>query len=408
MEKLLGILSHSSADLARDAAELESLGVPGTGYSIVPLLGNSRTFFCAQSVGDSGHYLSPLPSDYFEFLMIGRSVRLFACAWSVTLLSHLLRAVVTGGAVFVPVFPAAEAANKGYWSVTLLSRFFDVESLEAATPYVRLRRQIGSPPASTLLWFLETTRGGNVPASVTRDEMRQRLRLEHHLRPITLPGRYARQLPIENTRDSVLGPAEAISQSLYYIQSVHAKSALVDYILQSELPRKRDLKICDQGGAYGGVCVELMLKNPGIRKGVCVDVSFGHQLIARDLYSRFSDALRGRFFFERQSFDQFEYDDRYDLVSFIGGTLLLVSRERAATAIRRAWNALAPGGILVVQEHIKHPRFERDFEVMYSVEELDSLLGSLGPIAYYMSTAAKAISKDKAATKTVYRVVKKA
>jgi hypothetical protein len=84
-----------------------------------------------------------------------------------------------------------------------------------------------------------------------------------------------------------------------------------------------------------------------------------------------------------------------------------LSRADARRSVERAWEALNPGGILIIQENIKHPSYKRDYELMFEPEELDKLLQGFGEIGYYMSTATKAVQAALVERKTVYRIVHK-
>jgi hypothetical protein len=72
----------------------------------------------------------------------------------------------------------------------------------------------------------------------------------------------------------------------------------------------------------------------------------------------------------------------------------------------RAWDALAPGGVLIVHENIKNPSYTRDFDKMLTVEEIEALLGNYGSIERYLATAIARVSREAAEARSVFRVRK--
>ena len=100
------------------------------------------------------------------------------------------------------------------------------------------------------------------------------------------------------------------------------------------------------------------------------------------------------------------YDDKYDVISFIG-SLLYVPRNKTLTTLKKSWDALKLGGILIIHENIKASSYKRDYDVMFTVDELEGLLSSFGLIDYYSSTTNAQISQELVGSKTVFRVIQK-
>jgi hypothetical protein len=84
-----------------------------------------------------------------------------------------------------------------------------------------------------------------------------------------------------------------------------------------------------------------------------------------------------------------------------------VPKEARRPLLDRVWDALEPGGVLVVFEHIK-ALGARYFDIMFTVDEIDALLGAYGPIERYLSTAVAQVDRDAAGARSVFRVVTKA
>ena len=69
---------------------------------------------------------------------------------------------------------------------------------------------------------------------------------------------------------------------------------------------------------------------------------------------------------------------------------------------------LRPGGVLVVHENIKSRSYTRDYDLMFTVDELEGLLRPLAPIDYFLPTATVQIDGEAAGTKSVFRVLQRA
>jgi len=116
--------------------------------------------------------------------------------------------------------------------------------------------------------------------------------------------------------------------------------------------------------------------------------------------------LAGRLRFICKPAQELEFDGQYDVVSYVG-SLLYVPKELLEEVVERAWQAVAPGGVLVVHENIKHKSFKADFDIMFTVGELDGLLEKYGDITRYASQYTQMLTKAQTGEKTVFRVVKK-
>ena len=68
-----------------------------------------------------------------------------------------------------------------------------------------------------------------------------------------------------------------------------------------------------------------------------------------DVYAHFERALADRFRYDMGYAQDYTYDAEYDVISFVGMLLLIPLEQRRAT-LERAWEALRPGGVLIVLE----------------------------------------------------------
>ncbi len=191
----------------------------------------------------------------------------------------------------------------------------------------------------------------------------------------------------------------------YYIGGLSYKAPLLRSIMRQH-SIGRGARIVDMGAGYGLLPAELLLDPElGVACATATDISTLNESLAAAL--RKGLGLDGsRFTFRLSPAQDFRFDEGVDMVSYVG-SLLYVPREHLADCLGRAWDALRPGGILVIHENIRDPKYVRDFKFMFEVEELDAALARLGPIRRFASTREQELSKDDAAAKSVFRVVQR-
>ncbi len=211
----------------------------------------------------------------------------------------------------------------------------------------------------------------------------------------------------KNNQENYENITDAITNQNYFIWGIGYKSAILSYIIRNNYNKDYGLNIIDHGGGYGLLMVELLLnKNLNIKKAITSDVNVINWLLAANLFERFKEMISERFKFHLGPMESYDYDDSYDVITFIS-SLYLIPKNKVQKTLEKAWEALKPGGLLVVQENIKSNSYQRDYEIMFNLDDLEDALNYFGPIEYYLSTATKKIDKEKVGNKTVFRVIKK-
>jgi SAM-dependent methyltransferase len=190
----------------------------------------------------------------------------------------------------------------------------------------------------------------------------------------------------------------------YLVHGPSYKNAALNLIFSDHFRRERTLSIVDQGSGPGFVPIELALENPRVRRAVGCDIDARPLSLTADLYAHYRASLRGRFGARIGSAQEAAYVGPVDAVSFIG-SLLYVPREARQAALDRAWQALAPGGLLIVHENMRHPSYVRDHDLMFTPDEIDALLGRYGHVSYYGATAIRRFRSFQVGARSVFRVV---
>jgi SAM-dependent methyltransferase len=322
--------------------------------------------------------------DAFDSVQMDHTFQLMPCEWSRALLRRLLERTAPAGTVRIPLraIPGSRKprdAAEG-WIGSLFHGHAAVEAERDALVVTR-----GSGPgmgraASTLEWFMDRWK----PAL-----------------DIAVDGRMA-ESPGLDPRDERIKQASALG---YYIGGLSYKAPLLAHIAR-DLGLRGQLRTVDMGAGYGLLAAELLLDpGLGVELATATDISPLNESLAALLREGLGEAS-GKFRFARCPAQDHRFDEQVDLVSYVG-SLLYVPREQLRTCLDRAWEALRPGGILVVHENIRDPKYVRDFKYMFTVEEIDAELGRYGEIRRFASNRECELSRDDAGAKTVFRVLRR-
>jgi len=320
----------------------------------------------------------------FSQVHLDVSFQLIRSEWAVALLRRLLCWTEPGGSLNIPLKclpghrrPADAAAG---WAGRALAGMGEAV---VGTDEIAIRRAAScfrAPAASTLEWFM--------------DHWSEAL-------DIVVAGRIA-EFPGTDGAVERIRQASALG---YYIGGLSYKSPLLRFVMRQH-GIGQGARVVDMGAGYGLLPAELLLDPElAVAHATATDISPVNRSLA--------EALRGglaadgsRFRFMLSPAQEFSFDGQVDVVSYVG-SLLYVPREHLADCIDRAWAALRPGGILVVHENIRDPKYVRDFKFMFEVEELDDALTRLGPIRRFASTREQELSRADAGGKSVFRVVQR-
>lgn len=368
--------------------------------------------------GKPGNVLYANAPRTFELLLIGPSIQLFAEAWGRAFLRHCCSMLKPDGLLIVPVRDARQAEAEGTWSVEALSEFLDPSLIESLGRFAAVRGPRPLPGDHSILdWFSRAAipslsmdliaRYAAPDAALTADaDTSARMDYPGQRTPDADEGpvqRLARAVGVHLDEEI----ARAVHNQSYYVNGISYKATLLKHIARTHLPDRASPALIDFGGGYGLLMAEMALDPEfKVRKVVVQDIQEQNRVMALHLFSQFDERLDGRFFFSSGRAEAFRFTEAFDMISFVG-SLLYVPKDLRLGLLERCWDALMPGGVLVIHENIQAPSYTRDFEYMFQVDELDELMGRFGAIQRYLSNARKPVSKADASAKTVFRVVQK-
>lgn len=218
-----------------------------------------------------------------------------------------------------------------------------------------------------------------------------------------LSGEYERSVDVE----PAILKREVNAQS-YSVGCMRYKSTIISHIIKSFMDGKPNLHLTDLGGGYGNLAAEILMDDVNTVTDVLVnDPSVRYMLFSEYMYRGLNDVLKDHFEFQLGLMEDHEFTST-DIISMIG-SVLFVPREQRADFIKRAFDSLRPGGLLIIHENIRAERFAgvKEHDHMLGADELDGYLSPLSKVNYFSSTYWAHFSREEAGTKSVFRVVQK-
>jgi hypothetical protein len=342
----------------------------------------------------------------FDQVILDDSIPAIRSPWSRVFYSHLYGLVRPGGRLILPLWTGPEIRRYGRWSAE------DFANLFGAAPeplgdsgFVAVTRgaEAPHPEGSILRWFIDHGLSILVQQAYFTAN-------ESDMQP-DWRGMFTKTDPAALKGQGAGGVDDRFrnftSQHSYYVGGIAYKQPLLAHIIRTYLEGRKGLNTIDMGGGYGLLAAELALdEDLGVARSVCTDISDLNARLAARMYADLVPALAGRFLFELGPAQTYVFDRSYDVVSYVG-SLLYVPKNLLQATIERAWNAVAPGGILVVHENIKNPSYTRDYDVMFLTDEIDALMGRFGEVNRFASQYTQPLTKEQTGDKTVFRTVQK-
>jgi hypothetical protein len=315
--------------------------------------------------GKVGNFFFPFAPGSLDRIYIGISFPLFANSWGAAFLRHLMTLVKPDGCVVLPVYPEMQASEKNFWARSILENIFisrtrwkgmsNIWAENDGVMSMRIGRK--NPPEidSTANYLLR--QGSQV---------------------------LVRQL-INQPRNDVSTNDHFINLHQSHWHNVTA-SAIVEKIIQDHFGRKGAVHFCaladDVNNAL--LATELLL-SPYINIEDAISQQGDTELSLyrpEALLAFHSRALNNKLRIARDQ-DTALATTTLNVISLINALSDKTSDEQTAL-INKAWQKLAPNGLLIVHEN----------DSSLSPEHLNMLLSKLGSTKYYSSIVASEHKAD--------------
>lgn len=427
------LIVNDAHNVAADSAFYQGLNLLQDPDIRILSLTSDLPIFPSSSRMIGNFFLSGSPKA-FSNVYLGPSLRLFPNNWGKTFVHQATNMCVGGGTTFVPL---AEKNKAGYGKLTAEDIFGISDSHEvdlSVPPIAKL-----SPPdksalpkvLSTLSWSSEQFNGlilfdllmrsssrirhtllkdplASEFCALSEEDIAQHAVKEEFASTLS-PTRYSGEVPWSTDEMPVDLNRElqrTIKAMSYYIAGIGYKSAMIKHIIRS-LRGDGPMRYADFGGGYGLLAAEFCL-DPDFAgsRAFIRDILPGNMMFATLLYRQLRDDLKKRFVFSLGAAETLETLPPQTVITFIG-SLLYVPKQKRQDVLRKCWDALEPGGLLIIHENIKNPSFTKDFDIMFTTSEIEDLMSEFGSIRRFLSTATKEVQPEQMQDKAVFRAIAK-
>jgi len=322
----------------------------------------------------------------FDVVVIDHSFNLIDSEWSKVFVKHAHSMLTQSGKFLLPKTISSKLA----WRDALQSCSSEVRSNGKFESFEK-KSNLELEASSVLSWYVKNSFETLLLAS---NEQNQR-----HLESTEKDGTTI----IESVRYNLIQQLNALG---YFIGGLSYKAPIIKHIIASECENRNNLNLIDMGAGYGLLAAEMLIDpSLNMENVVATDISSLNRKLANFLKSGLASKKK-LFHFVEQPAQEYLFEKEYDVVMFVG-SLLYVPKEQLKETIERAWAAVKDGGILIVHENIKHEKYSRDFDMMFTTNDIEKLLQEFGEITRYSSLKPVKVTKLVMADKTLFRVVKK-
>jgi SAM-dependent methyltransferase len=195
----------------------------------------------------------------------------------------------------------------------------------------------------------------------------------------------------------------------YLIPGNIYKAATIASLMRRLFPGRQDLSFLEHGGNAGLLTAQLLLDlQDMLALGVCCEIDIVPLLNALKIHRYYTDRLSGRMYVRNVSADSLAYYRKFSVVAFVH-MLLYVRRDLLPDVLRRAWNAVEPGGILLVFENTAPPTTLTgvDADIVFFRDELEKYLEPFGEIEYALPGTGEHAEQNAGLTKPLFRFIRK-
>lgn len=195
----------------------------------------------------------------------------------------------------------------------------------------------------------------------------------------------------------------------YLIPGNIYKAATIASLMRRLFPGRRDLSFLEHGGNAGLLTAQLLLDlQDTLALGVCCEIDIVPLLNALNIHRHYADRLSGRMYVRNVSADSLDYDRKFSVVAFVH-MLLYVRRDILPEVLRRAWNAVEPGGILLVFENTSPPTTLTgvDADIVFFRDELEKFLMPFGEIEFALPGTGERVEQSAGLTAPLFRFIRK-
>lgn len=356
-------------------------------------------------------FCKPLPNTFYDVIAVSRHILLFDSVWVRSWLSLAARALTPSGVMIIPSFSQKLTDDLDLLSEREIVNFLRPKSIERIGAYLRFfGPKPKSIPASVMSWFQE-----KLPqiflslceclwVEETNIEFLQRYIEESVDMPLSIGSVNPKDLQTDFLNQNFQDIGHYLT---YSVQGIYTKLPILRRIVQDQLGgEKRNLSWMDIGAGSGFLGAEAILEGMPFENVISVDKSLPSLMVGVELFNSYRAQLDNRWKLIASSAERLEMpDSSFDVITMLT-SLCYVPKAFQTELLERIRKWLKPNGLLVVFEHMRSPKFERDEAIMFSETEIEQLLGKFSSsMFYYASNVPRKKTKQEATGRPCYRVL---
>lgn len=396
---MFGLYLNSAAKLDHELRQVvDAVGIDpptasvGHAFDTIPSVGPAVD-------GEIGSVLDrPRPGSWTG-AAITRSFRMLGREWAKSVLYAAISATDTAGSIWVRPPTGSSAA---LLTTEVIEGWLGTAVDTGPAGWIRIDGGVDPQrPASLLWWYLE--QDGHLALQEAR--LRALASVSADYLPWLVHG--TPRPPISAPNWAAADMATIAQSHRYWFTGIGYKAGMLSHII-GQRHGGTSLSMVDIGSGPGWVPLEMLLApDSGVASAVAVDRSLNYGALGVTVAAQVG-IEQGRFTFSDVGAMAHDWSEA-DVVTVLA-SLLYLPRDDAREVLRRAWEALRPGGLLIVHENIQQDAFRgrsKDYDIMFTADELDSFLRPFGPIERWASNTPIVVPAEDAGIKSLFRVVQK-
>ncbi len=332
-------------------------------YSMTPTAHHLSTNLDDDKIGN---FFYPSLPNLLDRVYIGISIPLFASNWGASFLLELLKVVKPGGVIILPVYPEAQAQEKGYWSRSFLENIFlsrqrwtgfsNVRAENDGVMSLGVGRKWPDPIPSSAQWFYQ---------------QRSNLALN-------------KLLSIGN-RDEL---ASAYADIAIKVWANYTHCSVIERIILDTYGAKHPVTVNCVSKDYGLMVTDLLLSPYiSVNHGTTLNLAQTDQAVANSFASYFEPHTGDAHKIVSTKADNLSFSGTADVMCMLHALSDLNQNEQLVL-IDQAWEKLNANGLLIVHDSMAAGWQQAGKSVLHDK------LASLGELSTYSSLVASKIQDD--------------
>lgn len=349
----------------------------------------------------------------FDAVVLGASLIVFATDWHKTLFQLASNMICEGGELLVAPNLLANANSKLGLSQEKLAQWLGTKSVNRKSGLLSFSVEKQKVNHSVLLWLAESATDYIQRLAVNFENTKKNSFADLGLlqasnsfesKGAEFPGEFTRKRDLsDQVRRTLFGEVEYLG--LGTGQKVAALNAVVEHYCEAQ----SQFAIVDHGSAAGLIPLQAMLENSDLISNIyLIEPLSNFCSLAHDLFKFQTASMRSRIAYVNSISDDYEYDVSPGVISFFH-MFFLIEPEKRKVVFKRAYDALLPGGAILLLEIPKTPQNQSAhyYSKMMTWNDLEAMCEPYDNTIYLDPRYLNEVKPENFIDKPIVRIVRK-